>query len=406
MAGVARQSWGGVLALESMAVCRGGAGGRLVAASALFGLSACVKQHLLAGWAVSVGLWAWGWLWGRLGLGAVVRLVAPGAAVAVSIYGAEWLVTGGRVWDAVFLAAANVGRVHPGGWYNVLLLSLGIANRSAGTAAVLAAGALIAFGKRPGILRWIATSVATVVVGILLAAVSANVASRSDMTGVAVFFAVGLAVAVILPAVVLSTWSSVTAKAVDAALWAYLAAELGVVMLLAHTSAGAWMNYGIPATVFGAALAARAASRALDAAPPPLVASPTILASGVILLSSLHGLVEAHLNDRIQNAKVEVIYAHEKRPRSAFFFADRPGLNRINGRLELVYDDWLYPAFEKIGLAEPRLRWLSRALMSGPVRVVIKSSQGSEIEGTRIDLRRLGYLRDANVETFFYVWIR
>ncbi len=58
MAGVALQSWGVVLVLEGL----NGGGRRLGVASALFGLSACVKQHLVAAWAVSAGL---AWLWGR-----------------------------------------------------------------------------------------------------------------------------------------------------------------------------------------------------------------------------------------------------------------------------------------------------------------------------------------------------
>ena len=84
----------------------------------------------------------WGWVRGRLGLGAVARVVLPGVAVAGLVYGVEWLVTGGRVWDAAFVAAANVGRVHPGDWDKVLIVFLGIVNRSAGMVALLAAAGL------------------------------------------------------------------------------------------------------------------------------------------------------------------------------------------------------------------------------------------------------------------------
>jgi hypothetical protein len=406
MAGVALQSWGAALALGALAPSGHGPGRRLVAASVLFGLAACVKQHLVAGWGVSAGLAAWGWARGRLGLGTVAAVVLPGAAVAAAIYGAEWVATAGRVWEAAFLAAANVGRVHPGGWDVVFVLLLGIANRSAGTVAVLAAGALIAIGGRPGLPRWIATGVATIVVGILLGAVSADVAVRSNRTGAAIFLAVGLAAAVVLPAAALSTRSSSTAKEVDAALWAYLAAELGLVVLLSRTSAGAWIYYGIPATVFAAALAARALSRALDADAPPLVASPALLASAVILVTSLNGVNEARWDALVERALDETVLNHLHLPRSSYFFTGRPGFNRCNGRLELVYDDWLYPVFERIGLAEPRSRWLRRAMVSGPVRVVVKGSKGPEVEGTTIDLRRLGYRLEGVLEPYFYVWIR
>ena len=59
---------------------------------------------------------------------------------------------------------------------------------------------------------------------------------------------------------------------------------------------------------------------------------------------------------------------HLKLPPSAFFFLERPGINRVNGRLELVYDDWLYPVFESLHLAEPRSGWLG--LRSDPARYV------------------------------------
>ena len=127
--------WGAVLVLGS----RAGPGRRPGWGSLLFGLAACVKQHMVGAWAVSVALLVVGWLRGRVGLGAVARAVVPGVAVAAVVYGVEWLVTGGRIWEAAFVAAANVGRIHPGGWDHVWLVFIGITNRSAGLVAMLAA---------------------------------------------------------------------------------------------------------------------------------------------------------------------------------------------------------------------------------------------------------------------------
>ena len=138
MAGVALQSWGVVLVLEGL----NGGGRRLGVASTLFGLSACVKQHLVGAWAVSVVL---AWLRGRAG-GSVTRVVLPGVAVAAAIYGAEWVVTGGRIWDAAFVAAANVGRVHPGDWLHVGTVVAAMAGQGAGLAAL----AVAAHGRGPG----------------------------------------------------------------------------------------------------------------------------------------------------------------------------------------------------------------------------------------------------------------
>ena len=43
------------------------------------------------------------------------------------------------------------------------------------------------------------------------------------------------------------------------------------------------------------------------------------------------------------------------------FFADRPGLNRVHGRADLVYDPWLYPVFESTA-------WPSRDRNGSPTR--------------------------------------
>ena len=146
MLGVALQSWGAVLVLESL----GGPGRRLGLASVFFGMSACVKQHLLGAGAVSAAMVALGRVRGRVGPGALSRLVLPGLAVLVVVYGTEWLVTAGRVWEAAFVGAAHVGRIHPGNWDEVFVVMLGIFKASAGVVAVLSAPALVTVGSRPG----------------------------------------------------------------------------------------------------------------------------------------------------------------------------------------------------------------------------------------------------------------
>ncbi len=57
-----------------------------------------------------------------------------------------------------------------------------------------------------------------------------------------------------------------------------------------------------------------------------------------------------------------------------YFFSERPALNRMVGHNELVYDDWLYPVFESIGLAESRSEWLGRALFVNGVRFVVTTA--------------------------------
>ena len=80
-----------------------------------------------------------------------------------------------------------------------------------------------------------------------------------------------------------------------------------------------------------------------------------------------------------------------QRPSTEIFFVDLPGANRVHGRIDLVYDPWLYPVFESIGLAEPRSIWLEQALATGPVRVVATTSSRTEIDGLKRTLPELGY---------------
>jgi hypothetical protein len=61
--------------------------------------------------------------------------------------------------------------------------------------------------------------------------------------------------------------------------------------------------------------------------------------------------------------------------------------------------------FESPGLAEPRSRWLGPALVSGAVREEVSKTDRPRIEGTALDLRRLGYRRDVSIGNFF-VWTR
>jgi hypothetical protein len=401
MAGVALQSWGVVLVLEGL---RGG-GRRLAVASMLFGLSACVKQHLVGAWAVSAVLSVLARMRGRAGSGAVARVILPGVAVAAAIYGAEWVVTGGRIWDAAFVAAANVGRVHPGGWDRAFIVSVGVGNRSAGLVALLAAAAFTAAGSRPGVLRRLSAAVGTVAIGAVLGGLVVQILSEGPTAGAVTVLLTILTVLLALPAAALCVRDASPRIGIDAALWVYLVVEAVLAMLLSRMSTGTWLNYAIPATVLAAVLAGRGLAHALNARTPPSVVLPAALASLAVLASSVYGIREVQQRERLERLVVEQIYDHWKWPRSSYFFTDRPGINRVNGRLELVHDHWLYPVFESLRLAEPRSHWLGTAIVSGPVRAVVAPNGRSLIEGTTLDLHRLGFHTDSSLGPFF-IWTR
>ena len=113
------------------------------------------------------------------------------------------------------------------------------------------------------------------------------------------------------------------------------------------------------------------------------------------------------MNDRRQLdlAVLAVLFPYYGRPHDEFFFADRPGDNRVFGRRDLVFDDWLYPVFERSGLAEPRASWLKSRLESGPVTVVVYRSELPTDIGIQAPIQQLGYTPGLQVGPL-YCWKR
>ena len=368
MAGVALQSWGAVLVLGS----RAGPGRRPGWGSLLFGLSACVKQHLVAAWAVSRGARGRGVGARRRLFDSVAMVLLPGLAVTTVIYGTEWMVTAGRIWDAAFVAAANVGRVHPGDWLHVGTVVAAMAGKSAGLAALAAASA-VGMRQRSGwtfsvtTLLLVATITALSVVQLVM-----PVPWVAGTLALAALVALAMALAGCLPPIRLSEGDG----PIDAALGTYCMIELILLVILCRSSNGAWINYGIPAVVFATVLVARALVRAVDAMPGIERAIPALAATAMLASALMDAKVESTLR-RAGRGDVAQILRSTGLPPSDVFFADRPGLNRMNGRLDWVYDDWLYPVFESLKLAEPRARWL-RSLLGTPgtVRAVVLESDG------------------------------
>jgi hypothetical protein len=209
------------------------------------------------------------------------------------------------------------------------------------------------------------------------------------------------ALTVVVPACVLIARASFLGNRLDALLWSYEAGEAAVAMVLFQASAGAWSNYAIQAAVFAGVLTARAAERTAAASPSRRVWLPVALAVLGVLASSFNDLFDVGLRIATERAAAKRIFVHLRQSPSTFFFSNRPGFNRVDGRLELVYDDWLYPVFESLGLAEPRSRWLRRALTSGPVRAIVTSSPRPRIDGIPQDLRAFGYRPNIRVGPFY-----
>ena len=135
------------------------------------------------------------------------------------------------------------------------------------------------------------------------------------------------------------------------------------------------MNYAIQAIVFGSILTARAVDRARDLVASTRASLPFILAAAIVCCNVINSARETASNRLYGQMALARIFENYRRPTSEFFFVSKPGDNRFYGQPALVYDDWLYPVFESIHLAEPRSIWLSRALAKDGINYVVATSE-------------------------------
>jgi hypothetical protein len=377
----------------------------LIAAFACFGLAICIKQHFVAGPLVSICLLLAAGRGRQVPFRSIVASVLAASTIALLIYGMEELATGGRMSQSVFFAAASAVRVHPADWFGAGLVLIAIVVQSSGLVALLVAScaALVPLNAKFGRRALVATGASLAGLIFVLATVEFAVPQRS--LGVYLLPAVLAAIFVVLPACAVREPRSLARGRFDAALWLYLAAELALMVVLCRSSTGAWVNYAIPSVVIASVLIGRVLDRALREATAPVRLIPIALAATALPLGTVTGARWSAIQRQNEGLALARVFSESGRPRSEYFFVGRPGENRACGRLDLVYDDWLYPVFESIHLAEPRSIWLRRALSAGTVRFIVNTSDSPQIDGVGGTLPQLGYSRRFQVGPFF-VWER
>jgi hypothetical protein len=406
MLGVALQTTGALLVLSVLSSERP-KGITLTAAFAAFGLALCVKQHYVAALAISTFFLMSACLRGRVSFSVVTRGLLTGLATVLLVYGTEELVSGGRMSQAVFRAASTASRVHPADSARAeMVLSL-LAGKSSGLVEIMMAIGLATVGARRGTGRAALVVGGASLMGLIALWSLLNtfdiVATRRDMViGEGLLIA---AVFFVIPACFLAAPRILLMERLDRVLWIYLAAELGLVTILGRMSTGAWLNYGIQAVVFASILAARGLARTLEQAHLLRQVFPIALAAAVILISVCGIAVTTSGLRSAERIALAQIFERVARPSTEYFFVNRPGENRLCGRIDLVYDDWLYPVFESIHQAELRSTWLESALTSDAVSVVVNTSESPNIDGLGETLPRLGYVHATQLRSF-YVWRR
>jgi hypothetical protein len=382
-----------------------------VAAFAAFGLALCVKQQYVVVPALSTIFLIKESLSGRISFDLVARGLLTGLAVVLVVYGTEELASAGRMSQAVFRAASNVRVVHPGSGEYASIVVVAIIGRSSGLIAMLMAVGLTAAGARDGIGPRALVVAGSLMTGLIAAhslaqLVPTDVIKWNALFGLFGFVMMLASLVLVIPTCFLLARRTLLAVRLDRVLWVYLAAELAWVVILAWLSSGVWVNYAIQAIIFGAVLVARGLGRALEQTNLPGHVFPAVVAVLVVFLAGGgDAMVTTRHRDVDQLALDEIIHEQLKRPSTEFFVVDRPGSNRLNGRLDLVYDHWLYPVFESIRQAQPRSVWLQRALVTDPTRFVVNTSNSPNIDGLGATLPELGYLADIKLGPF-YVWKR
>jgi len=464
MMGAALQTTGVLLVLSVLRSARPGRA-MLPAAFGLFGLAICIKQHFIVGPLVSTCLLLAACRRGQVAFRLIVGSLLTGLTLALVVFGTEELATGGRMSQAVFVAAANAARVHPADWFRTEVVLLAVIGRSTGLITLLTASGLALVPVHANLGRRALVAAGTILVGLIFVLANLQVVVAIAQNVAFSLFAVIAAAVIILPLCALLEPRSLARGRLDLALWFYLAGELAWLFVLCGSSTGAWVNYAIPSTVFASVLTARTLDRALGEVVSlgrllPIAVAASILPIGVAVdpftsanRRSIERMAIARIFQEIGrpsgalSSGRRLLKSSERSAgpgpsssssaapaitefsagltsstttgstptssrsiwptpdRTEFFFVGRPGDNRVFGRLDLVYDDWLYPVFESIHLAEPRSNWLRRALATGPVHFVVNTSDSPEIEGIGLTLPQLGYSRRIHAGPFF-VWER
>jgi Dolichyl-phosphate-mannose-protein mannosyltransferase len=404
MLGVAFQTTGVFLLLKSIGPGRP-VRNAIWFAFAAFGLAICVKQHFVGGPVAGTLLLLWACRRGRASLRVVLLGMLLAFVIVAVFFAAEEVATEGRMSQAVFIAASATARTHPADWFRAAIVVSSIAIGSTCLIALLATAGLAQIASSVAVGQRKFAKAGLGLVGFTVFMPFVHTFHPSAAGGIASAVAIYLCLLVLIPACTLVDRRTLFSSQIDGALCLLVAAEVAIVVFLCKTSTGAWINYGVQGIVFAAILTARSLARACENA-----RSGTALASITIASATVLGLV---LNDSYltyQRAELErrtVVRALDelKRPKSEFYFAGRPGLNRLYGQLDLVYDDWLYPVFESLHLAEARSAWLELALTRGSVRFVVNTSDDVRIDGLDKPLPDLEYAPRFQVGSYYF-WER
>jgi hypothetical protein len=402
--GLALQTWGIVLVLGGL-VSDPPHTRKTLLAFACFALAGCTKQHMVVAPGVSMLLLMGAWARGRLGWKTIVGALLVELVILLSYYGLEEYATAGRMSRSVFVAAREASVIHASTWQDAGRFMLVLCWKCVGIILLLAASSLAAVTATAGRRRTLFAAAGGALIGIVAALTIGQIFAAT--AGISNLIVLGLAVIMVCfapccAAALLRAWRT---GGIDPALALYLAGELAMTAFLVRQSTGAWYNYAVEGVLFASILAARALARAVLRplrARAVLAAALAVLAVPAFALTDVKEIIARR---RAESGLTRRLFERMDEKPDTIFFVDRPGLNRVHARADLVYDPWLYPVFEYVGIAEPRSIWLARALESGPIRVIVTTAPQTRIEGIPAGLPELGYALRLRIGPWL-VWTR
>lgn len=195
----------------------------------------------------------------------------------------------------------------------------------------------------------------------------------------------------------------------DRLLAMFLAAEVLALVPFCLFNKGAADNYALQAVVLASVLCGRLVDRALVGASWSFVVRAAFpLACLLLLMNDLRLIHHVESCRRAESSSVASLLGNphvEDLPADQRYFAGDQEFNRLYGRRALIHDEWLYGAFESIGEAEPRSRWLRDELQQGLVRQLVLAHEPPGVPGIDQPLTELGFERIAS-EGRYSVWVR
>jgi hypothetical protein len=402
MIGVGLQTTGVWLILRALQSQRPRAMG-VVGGFAAFGLAICVKQHFVGGPVVATMLLLWA-AWKGRASGRLVGLgVLTAAALVAGVGVIEELATGGRMSQAIFVAAAASARVHPTDWVRGAIVLANIGGGTSCLMVLLTLAGLAQVTSKRGKGRAAVAVGGTIVAGSVLFLPLAHHLRPSVVTGLAMSAAPFVCMFVVIPVCAVLERRALFGSSLDGALCLFAVTEIAIVVPLCLASTGAWVNYAIQGMVFVAILTGRSLARACEAAGLRMPLIMIAAAAFALVCLELEAAHSTYFHQRLERLSAEMVLSNLTEPNSELYFAGGPGRNRQYGRTDLVFDHWLYPVFESVHGAEPRSIWLRSALTDGSVRFVITTSKDPRIDGLDEPLTSLGYVGRIEIASL-YVW--